>query len=100
MVPLCLLHHPDDELRLSPRVRHPIPGRGGCQADLQGRVFSGRFRMVDQVVSEKESIPVVGKLALDHVNVVRARAGPLIPLDKPGGVWWAVVPVRRPTSTS
>lgn len=67
----------------------------GRQAGLQSFVFSGHLRVLDHIVPEEESIPVLGETTLYHVNVVRAGSGPRVSFDEPSIEWRAVVPVRR-----
>src|SRR3989441_4078411 len=93
IIPLGLLGHPDDEFRLASRVRHPVLRQGGREPKLQDLVFLGHFRLLDQIISEEEPVPVLGEIGLHHVDVVRAFSRARISLDEPCVERRAVVPV-------
>jgi hypothetical protein len=47
----------------------------------------------DQVVSEEKPIPVVGEIALHHVDVMRTDCSLWVSLDEPGVEWQSIVPM-------
>src|SRR5687767_11829183 len=93
IVQLRSRRHLDDELRLGLCVRYPVVRKFRRQPKLQSLVLLGYCRMLDQVVSEKEPVPVFDKMTLHHVDVVRAGSGVAVTLDEPGVERWSVVPV-------
>jgi len=58
---------------------------------FQRFVFSCDLRVINQIVSEEEPAPMLGKMTLHYVDMVRSRTGARIPLDEPRIEWRAVI---------
>lgn len=91
IVPFCLMGHTNDRFGLSSSVGHPVRLRRGGEPIFQRFVFSWDIRVINQIVSEEEPVPMLGKMTLHHVDVVRSRTGAGIPLDEPHIEWRAVI---------
>ena len=96
IVLLRLFGNSNDELRLSPCVRHSVAGHGRRKPRFEAFVFSRRLGLLDQVVAEEEPVPMLGEIALYHVDVMRSGTGLRVSLDEPRVERRAVVPVRGP----